>query len=77
MEYQEIYDMQVCNYYICEKCNHVFDWNNTQKLPNGTAKDGSRICPCCGTEFVRKFRESDLKVILASIPNTLRGTSWA
>jgi len=52
-------DPQIGSFYICEKCEHIFNWNLTRNLCNGVAEDGTRICPRCGTEFVRKFRESD------------------
>jgi len=42
---------QVGNMYVCEKCAHRFE------------RDMLRVgleCPACGTEFVRKLRESDL-----------------
>ena len=52
---------------VCERCDHVFNWAQTRHRPNGTAADGSRVCPRCQTEFVRKFRESDLDRVLAEV----------
>jgi DNA-directed RNA polymerase subunit RPC12/RpoP len=51
-------DPQMGSLYVCEKCGHVFDSNEARRSGR-TANDGSRVCPECGTEFVRKFRESD------------------
>lgn len=52
-------DPQIDSFYVCERCNHVFDWKYTQYRRDLTASDGARICPKCKTEFVRKFRVSD------------------
>jgi len=60
-------DPQVAKYFICEKCNHIFNWDRTSQLRRGKASDGSRICPRCGTEYVRKFRETDLDAILEGL----------
>jgi NAD-dependent SIR2 family protein deacetylase len=62
-------DPQVGCFYKCEKCGHVFNWNRTRRLPHGTTSQGVRVCPRCQTEYVRKFRESDLDAILAQIPD--------
>ena len=69
-------DQQVGAFYQCERCSQVFDWDRTRHWPNGTARDGSRICPHCGTEFVRKFRESDRGRTLEGFvrPDVVRGT---
>ncbi len=42
-------DTQIGSWYICERCNAEFD-----KMVNG-----KRSCPKCGTDHVRKLRESD------------------
>lgn len=56
-------DPYIADIYKCEKCERVFNWAVTQHLPNGL-RGGVRCCPNCLTEFVRKFRESDVPALI-------------
>jgi DNA-directed RNA polymerase subunit RPC12/RpoP len=53
---------QVLDMYICERCGRWFDWLIERHFMPG---DGSRRCPQCSTEFVRKMRNGDLEELVA------------
>jgi DNA-directed RNA polymerase subunit RPC12/RpoP len=53
------FDPQIDQLYKCEKCGCAFDWHPDRRLPDSMASDGTRRCPSCKTEFVRKYRQSD------------------